>query len=91
MDFAIGQFDTYTPLQLVQYVSTIANDGNRVQPHLMKEVREPNHESGQSGEVLEQFKTKILNTVDMDLSYIKRVQEGFSSVTLQRGYLSSRR
>ncbi|WP_121613691.1 peptidoglycan D,D-transpeptidase FtsI family protein [Mesobacillus foraminis] len=80
MDFAIGQFDTYTPLQLVQYVSTIANDGNRVQPHLMKEIREPNHESGQSGEVLEQFKTNVLNTVDMDLSYIKRVQEGFRLV-----------
>src|SRR5699024_9979034 len=25
MDYAIGQFDTYTALQLVQYVSTIAN------------------------------------------------------------------
>lgn len=82
MDFAIGQFDTYTPLQLAQYVSTIANDGKRVQPHLMKEVREPDHESGESGEVIEEFETNVLNTVDMDLSYIERVQEGFRRVMI---------
>jgi penicillin-binding protein A len=80
MDFAIGQFDTYTPLQLAQYVSTIANDGKRVQPHLMKEVREPDHESREPGEVVEEFETEVLNTVDMDLSYIERVQEGFRQV-----------
>lgn len=27
LDLAIGQYDTYSPLQLAQYVSTIANDG----------------------------------------------------------------
>lgn len=73
MDFAIGQFDTYTPLQLLQYVSTIANDGKRVQPHFLKEVRE-------SGEVVDEFQTNEINTVDMDLSYIERVQEGFRLV-----------
>nr|WP_263327721.1 penicillin-binding protein 2 [Neobacillus sp. Marseille-Q6967] len=80
MDFAIGQFDTYTPLQLVQYVSTIANDGKRVQPHFMKEVREPNNETGEPGEVIEEFETNVLNTVDMGISYIERVQEGFRLV-----------
>lgn len=25
LDFAIGQYDSYTPLQMAQYVSTIAN------------------------------------------------------------------
>ncbi|MFE7279472.1 peptidoglycan D,D-transpeptidase FtsI family protein, partial [Heyndrickxia sporothermodurans] len=29
LDFAIGQYDTYTPLQLVQYISTVANGGYR--------------------------------------------------------------
>lgn len=80
MDFAIGQFDTYTPLQLLQYVSTIANDGKRVQTHFMKEVREPSNENGESGEVIEAFQTKVLNTVDMDPSYIERVQNGFHLV-----------
>lgn len=80
MDFAIGQFDTYTPLQLAQYVSTIGNDGKRVQPHFMKEIREPSNESGNRGEVIEEFQTNLLNTVDMDLALIARVQEGFRLV-----------
>lgn len=49
MDFAIGQFDTYTPLQLAQYVATIAADGNRIAPKILKEIREPSPD----GEFLE--------------------------------------
>jgi penicillin-binding protein A len=43
-------------------------------------VREPSNDSGKSGEVIEEFQTNELNTVDMDLSYIERVQEGFHLV-----------
>ena len=39
-----GQYDNYTPLQMVQYVSTIANGGYRVQPLMvnfhLKEYRQ---------------------------------------------------
>ena len=41
LNLAIGQFDTYTPMQLAQYISTIANGGYRVQPRMLKEIREP--------------------------------------------------
>lgn len=34
LDLSIGQYDTYSPIQLSQYVSTIANDGYRIQPHI---------------------------------------------------------
>ena len=34
LDFAIGQYDNYTPLQLSQYISTIANNGNRMKFYL---------------------------------------------------------
>ena len=44
LDFAIGQFDTYTPLQLAQFVSTIANGGYRVAPKILKEIREPSQD-----------------------------------------------
>ncbi len=37
LDFAIGQYDTYTPVQMAQYVSTIATGGKRIQPHLFLE------------------------------------------------------
>lgn len=36
LDFSIGQYDTYTPLQLAVYASTLANKGVKVQPHLYK-------------------------------------------------------
>ena len=38
LDFVMGQYETYTPIQLSQYISTIANKGERLEPHLLKEV-----------------------------------------------------
>ncbi|MEH6940248.1 peptidoglycan D,D-transpeptidase FtsI family protein [Bacillus sp. JJ722] len=80
MDLAIGQFDTYTPLQLAQYVSTIANDGLRLQPHFLKEVRKPNATTFEDSEILETFKPKPLNKVDMNQNEIDQVQQGFRQV-----------
>lgn len=80
LDLAIGQYDTYTTLQLAQYVSTIANDGYRVRPHIVKEVRESNASKDALGPVIESFDTDILNRVVMDDSYIALVQEGFKRV-----------
>ena len=36
LDFAFGQFDLYTPLQLAQYMSTIANGGTLYCPSFSK-------------------------------------------------------
>jgi penicillin-binding protein A len=77
---SIGQYDTYTPIQLAQYVSTIANGGNRIQPHLVKEIREPVMENNQLGPIVEEIQPKVLNRLDMKQSWIKRVQEGFRMV-----------
>ena len=35
---AFGQFDNYTPMQLAQYVATIANDGVRVAPRIVEGI-----------------------------------------------------
>ena len=40
LDIGIGQYDTYTAMQMAQYVATIANDGYRVEPHLVKKKLE---------------------------------------------------
>lgn len=77
---SIGQYDTYTPIQLAQYVSTIANGGNRIQPHLVKEIREPVMENNELGPIVEEIQPKVLNRLDMKESWIKRVQEGFRMV-----------
>jgi penicillin-binding protein A len=78
-DFGIGQFDTYTTMQLVQYVSTIANGGYRVKPQLVREIREPSTEETE-GRLLKRFEPVILNKIDVEDKYIKRVQQGFWQV-----------
>jgi penicillin-binding protein A len=84
LDFTIGQYDTYTPMQLAQYVSTIANDGYRVKLQMVKEIREPNLDSD-LGKIQHSFEPVILNRVDMKDEYIKRVQEGFRQVYQESG------
>ncbi|CDQ39645.1 MULTISPECIES: peptidoglycan D,D-transpeptidase FtsI family protein [Virgibacillus] len=85
MDFAIGQYDTYTTMQLAQYVSTIANDGYRVRPHFLKEIRNPGKSDEQLGNVYRSENTEVLNRVQMDQSYLERVQEGFRQVFQEQG------
>ena len=75
LDFAIGQYDTYTPIQLAQYVSTIANGGSRMQPHLLKEVH-----SAKDNSLLFSFEPVVLNTVDTKPEYLERVKMGFKAV-----------
>ncbi|ANQ64382.1 peptidoglycan D,D-transpeptidase FtsI family protein [Staphylococcus equorum] len=76
LDLAIGQYDTYTPLQLSQYVSTIANDGYRVQPHIGLEVRDATNKDT-LGPVKEKFKGDVLNKVNNTEEEVNQVQEGF--------------
>ncbi|MFB7301729.1 peptidoglycan D,D-transpeptidase FtsI family protein [Heyndrickxia sporothermodurans] len=80
LDFAIGQYDTYTPLQLVQYISTVANGGYRIQPHIAKEVREPSSKMDEMGPVIQEIKPKVLNKVDMKEEWIDHVKVGLEQV-----------
>jgi cell division protein FtsI/penicillin-binding protein 2 len=38
LDLAYGNYDAYTPIQMVQYVSTVANGGYRMQPYVVQSV-----------------------------------------------------
>jgi len=80
LDITIGQFDTYTPLQLVQYVSTIANGGYRVQPRLLKEIRKPSKDGETLGPLVKEIEPNILNRLDNTQAEIDRVREGFRRV-----------
>ncbi|MBU8905715.1 peptidoglycan D,D-transpeptidase FtsI family protein [Desertibacillus haloalkaliphilus] len=80
LDLGIGQFDTYTPLQLAQFIATIANDGYRMQPRLVKEIREPSASKEDLGRVIHQFEPTVLNRIDMSDEHIQRVQEGLRRV-----------
>lgn len=77
MDYAIGQRDNYTAIQLAQYVSTIANDGYRVRPHFVKEIHEPIASLTELGPIYKSISPDYMNRIQMSDSYIERVQEGF--------------
>lgn len=74
INFSIGQYDTYTPLQLVQYISTIANDGNRVKINLLKKVLDSN------GKTIMEVTPLTLNKVSLDEKYMERIKQGLRLV-----------
>ena len=78
--YSFGQFDTYTPMQLAQYASTIANGGTRYAPHLVSEIHETNPENGEVGRLVQEVKPKIMNTIDVTNEQMSRVQNGLNLV-----------
>jgi len=85
LDLGIGQYDTYTTLQLAQYISTIANDGYRVRPHFLKEVREPVSDGDRPGALMKAENAHLINKIEMETAYLNRVQEGFRQVFQEPG------
>lgn len=76
LDLSIGQYDTYTPLQLSQYVSTIANDGYRIQPHIGLSIHDSTNKD-ELGPVKRKIKGNVLNKVNNSQREINEVQDGF--------------
>lgn len=79
MFYGFGQYDTYTPIQLLQYVSTIANGGNRIALRLVDEIWSTG-EDGNLGAISTQLEPKVLNTINVEEKALERVQQGFYQV-----------
>lgn len=79
LNYSIGQYDTYTPIQLSQYITTIASNGKRYQPHLLKAVYQPTN-TDSLGALAYEVVPVVLNEVDTKKEYLSRVQEGFRAV-----------
>jgi len=90
LDFSIGQYDTYTPIQLSQYINTIANGGKRLKPYLLKEVYKASDSGEKFGSLIYKVNITELSTLSVEDKYINRVKEGFSAVVsrgLGYGYM----
>lgn len=74
LNFSIGQYDTYTPIQLSQYITTIASNGNRLKPRFLKEVYDSNNN------LILKVEPIILNKVETKDEYLDRIKLGFASV-----------
>lgn len=78
IDLAIGQYDTYSAMQLSQYISTVANGGSRIQSHLAKEVRE--YDANANGPVVKTFNANVLNTVQINDKEFEQLKKGMYDV-----------
>ncbi|WP_302851142.1 MULTISPECIES: penicillin-binding protein PBP2B [unclassified Streptococcus] len=77
---AFGQFDNYTPMQLAQYVATIANNGVRLAPHIVEGVYD-NNDKGGLGELIQAIDTKEINKVNISESDMAILHQGFYQVS----------
>lgn len=87
LNFSIGQYDSYTPIQLSQYINTIANGGKRLKTELLKTVK-----SSQNDEVIYNYEPILLNNVNLEWKYVNRIREAFNAVmkgSLGYGFMGS--
>ena len=80
LNLSIGQYDTYTPLQLLNYINTIATNGKRYSLHYLKEVKNKD-------KIIYEYQPNLLNIVKN--SNFNRIKEGFKEVLYSgtgRGY-----
>ena len=71
----IGQgYNAYTPLQMAQAMATIANDGKRMRPHVLRAVID---NQGQRQE----FPPELVAEIDVKPEYIAKVRQALEDVT----------
>ena len=76
---AIGQGNSrFTPLQLANYVATLANGGTHYSAHLLKEVK-----SNDYSQVVERYEPQVLNQLDIEPENLAAVTEGMLRVTTE--------
>lgn len=74
LNFSIGQYDTYTPISLLQYINTIANNGVRYKLTLMDRIVD------KEGNVLKSQEKEVLSEFDLSSEYFERIKTGFYQV-----------
>jgi len=74
LNLSIGQYDTYTPIELFQYVNTIANKGVKKKPQLMKEIT-------YNDETIKTNAYNDIDKVDLEEKYLDRIREAMHLAT----------
>jgi len=77
----IGQSDNSgTPLQLCNYIATIANGGKLMEPHIVKSIR-----NNQTGESVYETQPKVISDLELDDDTVEAILEGLVMVTEEGG------
>ncbi len=73
---AIGQsYSYFTPIQLANYISGIANNGVRYKTHILKSVR-----SSVDGSVVYEPKPEVIGSIDINPDHLYAVRQGMQGV-----------
>lgn len=73
LNYSIGQLDTYTPVQLMQYAGVVATGGKMYQPRFLQYVKEVNGD-----QIFDINEVKLKQELPSEnTEYLNRVQQGF--------------
>lgn len=87
----IGQsYNSYTPIQLVNYIATLANGGNLQRTSVIKEITTNESEKIDSEEILSYVESItgykfVSNNLQLNSKHVDAVVEGMKSVTSEQG------
>ena len=74
---SIGQSDNlFTPIQLACYTATIANNGSRYKPHIIKSIK-----NTQTGAIISETQPELAEKIEMSDATINAVKAGMEKVT----------
>ncbi len=80
LSIAIGQgFHSYTPLQIVNYIATIANEGTLYRPYVLDRIVTP------EGKLLKQYDPQVRRQLPIKKETFEIIKEGMSRVTQPGG------
>lgn len=80
LDAAIGQgYNSFTPIQIANYVAAIANEGVWMKPHLIKSIADPD------GNIVLEKNPEIGGQLDFSKDTFRIIKEGMRAVTLPGG------
>ena len=88
LDFSIGQYDTYTSFQILQYINAIAKNGEKYKLHLLKEVRKGTN-NDKVGKIIKKNDPVLIGKVNANFEYLSRIKEEFHEVmnAIGSGYM----
>ncbi len=79
LSLSFGNYDSYTPIQLGQYVSTIANGGYRMKPYIVQSISDTSSD-GNSTSVQNVTQPTVLNKIGNSTSEVNFVKQGMWQV-----------
>lgn len=89
---AIGQYDNeYSPVQMARYISILANGGKRIEPTIIKTIRNPDGSEASRSDIEKFVNTKLnipaedVEDIQLNERYLNAVLEGMRSVTSDSG------